>query len=377
MVKVHPENDTREKEGGTTGSGSLGSGGRIQRSSVPENRGWRGVQEAGGIWRQSPLNAGVLWTKKRVYAVLWGVRRPMNDADEVAAAVQRVLASAQEGHQCPERMPDSVWRQVIPRGCECLYGALSALEGEDGRAAAAEARRAFTEGYMALPLQALWAQRVMRDAGVRTLAQYLHKVHTGEICGGACEVRRLAQQRGCRIAIHREWRAKRVYRKMREVGEGGRAAAALLWSRRGGGHYELLWPAEREGEGEEVERDKRETTDMEEVGLEVESVTGGELEEDQGTRGRPGAQEEERVWQDVQQVLIQGGGGQCGSTRGKSVPCENEERSQREADVTGGREPGGNGFWGYKCTKWSMREYQRVRVRETVTGGSEEEWTSG
>ena len=33
-----------------------------------------------------------------------------------------------------------------------------------------------------------------------------------------------------------------MYPKMVEVGEGGQAAAALLWSRQGRGHYELLWP---------------------------------------------------------------------------------------------------------------------------------------
>ena len=31
-----------------------------------------------------------------------------------------------------------------------------------------------------------------------------------------------------------------VYRKIAEVGEGKQTAAALLWSRQGGGHYELL-----------------------------------------------------------------------------------------------------------------------------------------
>ena len=38
-----------------------------------------------------------------------------------------------------------------------------------------------------------------------------------------------------------------MYGKIVEVGEGEQAAATLLWSRRGGGHYELLWPQRREG----------------------------------------------------------------------------------------------------------------------------------
>ena len=37
-----------------------------------------------------------------------------------------------------------------------------------------------------------------------------------------------------------------VYLKVAEVGEGKQTAAALLWSRRGGEHYELLWPPEEE-----------------------------------------------------------------------------------------------------------------------------------
>ena len=45
------------------------------------------------------LNAGILWTKKRVRAVLWAVRCSTNDADEVPASVQRVLGRAQEGHK--------------------------------------------------------------------------------------------------------------------------------------------------------------------------------------------------------------------------------------------------------------------------------------
>ena len=188
------------------------------------------------------LDAGILWTKRRTYAVLWGVRGRRSDAADVAAAVQRVLDSAQEGQGWPEEMPEGARRQVIPGDGKCLYWALSAVDGAGGRAAAEEVRKALTEGEMARPPDSGWARRVMRDAGARTWDQYLDKVRRGEIWGGACEVGRWAQSEGCRVAMYQEWGPQGVYRKMAEVGEGKRTAAALLWSRRRGGHYELLWP---------------------------------------------------------------------------------------------------------------------------------------
>ena len=91
---------------------------------------------------------------------------------------------------------------------------------------------------------------------------------------------------------------------MAEVGEGKRTAAALLWSRRGGGHYELLWPPEEE-EAEAVaeaeEGDGAESTGEEEEALEVELA-----EEGQETGGGQGGQTGEQVWQDVHQIQIQG-----------------------------------------------------------------------
>ena len=39
--------------------------------------------------------------------------------------------------------------------------------------------------------------------------------------------------------------------------------------------------------------------------MEVVLVTEGQIAEDQGTRGRPAGQDDEGVWQDVQQVEIQ------------------------------------------------------------------------
>ena len=188
------------------------------------------------------LDAGILWTKGRTYAVLWGIRGRRSDAAEVAAAVQKVVDSAQEGEERPDEMPERARRQVIPGDGKCLYRALSAVDGAGGQAAAEEVRKALTEGDMARPPEAGWARRVMRDAGVQTWDQYLDKVRRGEILGGACEVGRWAHSKGCRVAMYQEWGPRGVYRRMAEVGEGNRTAAALLWSRRRGGHYELLWP---------------------------------------------------------------------------------------------------------------------------------------
>ena len=49
------------------------------------------------------LDAGILWTKRRTYAVLWGVRGGRSDAAEVAAAVQRVLDSDTRGTRMPRK----------------------------------------------------------------------------------------------------------------------------------------------------------------------------------------------------------------------------------------------------------------------------------
>ena len=181
----------------------------------------------------TPLDVGILWTKRRTYAVLWGVRGRRSETAEVAAAVQRVLESAQEEQEWPEEMPERERRQVIPGDGKCLYWALGTVDGAGGQAAAEEVRRALTEGDMARPPELGWAQRVMRDAGVRTWDQYLDKVRRGEIWGGACEVGRWVQSKGCRVAMYQEWGPRGVHRIMAEVGEGKRTAAVLLWSRRG------------------------------------------------------------------------------------------------------------------------------------------------
>ena len=218
--------------------------------------------------------------------------------------MQRLLDSAREGQEPPGEMPERARRQVIPGDGKCLYWALSAVDGAGGQAAAEEVRRALTEGDMARPPESSWARRVMRDAGVRTWDQYLDKVRRGEIWGGACEVGRWAQSKGCRVAMYQEWGPRWVYRKKAEVGEGKGTAAALRWSRRGGGHYELLWLAEEE-EAEAVaeaeDEDGAESTGEAELAMEEELAEEGP-EKGAGERGRT----EEQVWQDVHQIQIQG-----------------------------------------------------------------------
>ena len=157
------------------------------------------------------------------------------------------------------------------------------MDGAGGQATADKVRKALTEGDMARPPELGRARRVMQDVGVRTWEQYLDKVRKGEIWGRAREVGRWPQSKGCRIAMSRDCGPKGVYRKMAQVGEGKRTAAALLWSRRGGRHYELLWlPEEEEAEAvaEAKEEDGNESAGKEEAELEV------ELEEERQRSGR-------------------------------------------------------------------------------------------
>ena len=79
------------------------------------------------------------------------VRGPTNDADQVVAAVQWVLASAHKGHAWPEKMLDSGRRQVIPGDGKYFYWALSAVEGKGGQAVADKVHRALKEGDMVQP----------------------------------------------------------------------------------------------------------------------------------------------------------------------------------------------------------------------------------
>ena len=253
----------------------------------------------------TPLDAGILWTRRRNYAVLWGVRGGRSDAAEVAAAVQRVLDSAQEGQEWPEAMPERARRQVIPGDGKCLQWALSAVHGAGGQAAVEEVGRTLTEGDMARPPESGWARRVMRDAGARRWDQYLDKVRRGVIVGGACEVGRWAQSKGCRVAIYQEWGPRGFYRKMAEVGEGKGTAAALLWSRRGGAHYKLLWPPRGRGSrGSSGSRRRR----RDRVERRSGNDNGGGVGRRRSGEGGGGGRErtEEQVWQDVHQIQIQG-----------------------------------------------------------------------
>ena len=282
----------------------MGGGGGVQVAVYRETKSGDGYRKLVEYGDGTPLDAGILWTKRRAYALLWGVRGRRSDAAEVAAAVQRVLDNAQDGQEWPEEMPEGAKRQVIPGDGKCLYWALSAVDGAGGQAAAEEVRRALTEADLARPPEPGWARRVMKDAGPRTWDEYLDKVRKGEIWGGACEVGRWAQSKGCRIAMYKESGPRGIYRKMAGVAEGKRTAAALLWGRRGGGHYELLWPPEEEeaeAAAEAEEEDGAESKDEEEKLMEVELAEAGpEKGEEQGGRT------EEQVWQDVHQIQIQG-----------------------------------------------------------------------
>ena len=97
------------------------------------------------------------------------------------------------------------------------------------------------------------------------------------------------------------------YRKMAEVGEGKRTAAALrLWSRRGGGHYELLWPPEEEEAEAVAEAEEEDGTESK---GEAEKIMEEELAEEGPEKGGGGrGRTEEQVWQDVHQIQIQGRG---------------------------------------------------------------------
>ena len=71
----------------------------------------------------------------------------------MAAALQRVLVSVQEGHEWPDDMPDRARQQVIPGDAKCLYWALSAVDGKGWQAAANNVPRTLTEGDPAQPLE--------------------------------------------------------------------------------------------------------------------------------------------------------------------------------------------------------------------------------
>ena len=180
---------------------------------------------------------------------------------------------------------------------------------------------------------------------MQTLEQYLDKLRTREIWGGACEVGR--------------W-----------------AAAALLWSRQAEQHYELLWPPEDKEVEEAAEGDAKDRRVVDEFEMEVKFVSGGKAAEDQCRRGGQRGQtmsECRRMWSRCGYR----GESQGGGTRGKSVPCGSKGRWEREAHVTGRCQLVRKEYWRCKRKTSSTRKYQRVRVRLNGTGGRREGWTCG
>ena len=107
---------------------SMGGGGGIQSGVLQGDKKRRRVQKIVEYGDGTPLDAGILWTRQRGYAVLWRVRGRRSDAAEVAAAVRRVVDNAQDGQEWPEEMPERARRQVIPGDGKCLYWALSAVD---------------------------------------------------------------------------------------------------------------------------------------------------------------------------------------------------------------------------------------------------------
>ena len=92
--------------------------------------------------------------------------------------------------------------------------------------------------------------------------------------------------------MYQEWGPRGVYRKMAEVGEGKRTATALLWSRQGGGHYELLWPPGEEDAEAVAEADEEDGTESKgdaEVTMEEELAEEGPEKAGGGKRADGGA----------------------------------------------------------------------------------------
>ena len=86
-----------------------------------ETKAGRDTENWWSMGTETLLDAGILWTKRRAYAVLWGVRGPRSEAAEEAAAVQRVLDNANYGQEWPEEMAERARRQVIQGDGKCLY----------------------------------------------------------------------------------------------------------------------------------------------------------------------------------------------------------------------------------------------------------------
>ena len=133
-----------------------------------------------------------MWSKKRVYAILWGIRGEEHAEGTTAAAVQRVLEIAHDQQAWPSRLPKEVRRQNVPGDSTCLYWALSGVEGRNTRSVVEEIHRELTEGDRVRPPKGGCERRVIQEARVGMWEEYLRKVGKGEIWGGVCEVSRWA-----------------------------------------------------------------------------------------------------------------------------------------------------------------------------------------
>ena len=104
---------------------------------------------------------------------------------------------------------------------------------------------------------------------------------------------------------------------MAEVGEGKRTAAALLWSRRGGGHYDLLWPLEEEEAEAVAEAEEEDGAESKgEAEMTMEEELAGEGPEKGG--GKEGARRNKCGRKCIK--YRSRGGVRRGGTRDKRVP---------------------------------------------------------
>ena len=72
MTEVRSGNEARETNGRATGGGSMSDGGGIQIGGVRRNEKPRDYRKLVEYGDGRPLDAGILWTRQRVNAVLWG-----------------------------------------------------------------------------------------------------------------------------------------------------------------------------------------------------------------------------------------------------------------------------------------------------------------
>ena len=74
MAEVHTADKAGEDNGRATGGGGMGSGGGYKVAVYRETKSGNGYRKLVEYGEGTPLDAGILWTKRRTYAILWGVR---------------------------------------------------------------------------------------------------------------------------------------------------------------------------------------------------------------------------------------------------------------------------------------------------------------